>query len=286
MFAKRWILLYKSFFLKVRTDQIYLRHSILVIIFVYSTLFLLRLFLKCLLNNFGIVWYCMVPMDVWCLGLSPNVLPTVCLYSLECKIYFIVTFTFLTDIALKTYLKIFLVFIDLWHFSVTLSFVMWLHRLCGGRQSVCKQSQTDCIHSQTNLQRFAINCHLIIKQIANTLQSELIWNLLIDIFCCIAKYLPKGLLIRFCGFLLEGSSHARFMQYCCEYTQVTFFSNFLADVWIWFSYMGWSHFAGWDVEPYRRPLWLTVSLAINRPQLIKPLSDFCLCRKISTIKRP
>lgn len=166
-----------------------------------------------------------------------------------------------------------------------LSFVMWLHRLRGGRQSVCKQSQTDCIHSQTNLQRFAINCHLIIKQIANTLQSELIWNLLIDIFCCIAKYLPKRLLIRFWGFLLEGSSHARFMQYCCEYTQVTFFSNFLADVWIWFSYMGWSHFAGWDVEPYRRPLRLTVSLAINRPQLIKPLSDFCLW-KISTIKRP
>lgn len=155
----------------------------------------------------------------------------------------------------------------------------------GGRQSVCKQSQTDCIHSQTNLQRFAINCHLIIKQIANTLQSELIWNLLIDIFCCIAKYLPKRLLIRFCGFLLEESSRARFMQYCCEYTQVTFFSNFLADVWMWFSYMGWSHFAGWDVEPYRRPLRLTVSLAINRPQLIKPLSDFCLCRKISTIKR-
>lgn len=166
-----------------------------------------------------------------------------------------------------------------------LSFVMWLHRLRGGRQSVCKQSQTDCIHSQTNLQRFAINCHLIIKQIANTLQSELIWNLLIDIFCCIAKYLPKRLLIRFCGFLLEESSRARFMQYCCEYTQVTFFSNFLAVVWIWFSYMGWSHFAGWDVEPYRRPLRLTVSLAINRPQLIKPLSDFCLCRKISTIKR-
>lgn len=84
-----------------------------------------------------------------------------------------------------------------------LSFVMWLHKLRGGRQSVCKQSQTDCIHSQTNLQRFAINCHLIIKQITNTLQSELIWNLLIDIFCCIAKYLPKRLLIRFCGFFIR-----------------------------------------------------------------------------------
>lgn len=156
-----------------------------------------------------------------------------------------------------------------------LSFAMWLHRTRW--ETIWLQTITDWLYSLSD--KFAINCHLIIKQIANTLQSELIWNLLIDIFCCIAKYLPKRLLIRFCGFLLEGSPHARFMQYCCEYMQVTFFSNFLADVWIWFSYRGWSHFAGWDVEPYRRPLRLAVSLAINRPQLIKPLSEFCLWGK-------